>query len=464
MPIVFEMSGDVGGISKTVVYKGNRIDLGGHRFFTKSDRVLAWWLKLLPMDDPEQRDSVMLVRTRVSRIYFLRAFFEYPITLTPETLFKLGFGKAFRIAFSYLRSLLFPIKPVENIEHLMINRFGRELYNTFFKSYTEKVWGVSCDQISADWGLQRIKDLSIAKAVLHFLTQRFRRGGGIRQKETSTSLIEQFMYPKLGPGQLWEEAARVITDKGGEILFHHRVMAIHAEGARVIGVTAVDQRSGESLSFPADYVFSTMPIKELIHVLDAPVPDEVRRVADGLQYRDLMVVGLLVRRLKIGDVPDTWIYIQEPEVKLGRMQIFNNWSRYMVADPERTLWLGLEYFCNEGDELWRKSNKEFLAFAVDELAAIDIIDKEDVLDGVVLRAPKTYPAYVGAYEQFPVVRAYLDAFENLFLVGRNGMHRYNNQDHSMLTAMTAVDNILAGITGKDNIWDVNTEQEYHETR
>ena len=473
-PIVLEMSGQVGGISRTVVCKGNRIDLGGHRFFTKSDRVLRWWLNILPLErskdapdgpDPELEDRVMLVRKRTSRIYFLRSFFEYPIELTPATLWKLGPIKAVRIGLSYLRSVAFPIRDVHNIEQLMINRFGRELYNTFFKSYTEKVWGVPCDQISADWGLQRIKDLSIAKALLHFVTGPFKRGAGVRQEGASTSLIEQFMYPKYGPGQLWEETARIVEEKGGEVRLHQRVTGLRTEGRRVVGVTAVDERTGLSSDLRADYVFSTMPVKELVGVLDCPLPDDVRRVAEGLLYRDFMTVGLLVRKLKIGSggrIPDTWIYIQEQEVRLGRLQVFNNWSRYMVKDPDNTLWVGLEYFCNEGDDLWNQPDAEFLRFAVRELAAIDIVDESDVIDGVVLRMKKTYPAYVGTYEQFPVVRAFLDPFESLFLIGRNGMHRYNNQDHSMLTAMTAVDNILNGVASKDNIWAVNTEQEYHE--
>ncbi len=472
-PIVLEASGDIGGISKTVEYKGNRIDVGGHRFFTKSARALEWWLKLLPLEtlpggpDPERDDRVMLVRKRISRIYFLRKFFDYPVTLTPETLFKLGLFKSFKIGLSYLRSAFFPIRDVRNIEQLMINRFGRELYDTFFKSYTEKVWGVPCDQISADWGLQRIKDLSVAKAILHFLVAPFRRSASIRQEDTSTSLIEYFMYPKLGPGQMWNEAAKAMVAKGGEVRLGQHVTGVRTSGTRVTGVVVKDEATGEETYIEADYVFSTMPVRELIAGMEAPVPVDVRRVAEGLQYRDFIEVGLLVRKLNLpdavgGTIPDTWIYVQEPEVRLGRMQLFNNWSRHMVHDPDHTLWLGLEYFCSEGDDLWRKPDAEFLEFAQRELASIDIIDTADVLDGVVLRMKKTYPAYVGTYEQFDIVRAFLDGFENLFPIGRNGMHRYNNQDHSMLTAMTAVDNIVAGIATKDNIWAVNTEQEYHE--
>jgi protoporphyrinogen oxidase len=480
-PVVLEAGDAVGGISKTVTYKGNRIDLGGHRFFTKSDRVRSWWLNLLPLErqpgspgaDPDQEDRVMLVRKRVSRIYFLRRFFDYPITLTPGTLRKLGFVKAVRIGLSYLRSMVLPLRDVQNIEQLMINRFGRELYNTFFKSYTEKLWGVACDQISADWGIQRIKDLSVARAVTHAVAKHFKRSRDIEQKDTATSLIEYFMYPKYGPGQMWETAAQAIREKGGEIHLHHRVTRLITAGRRIAGVVVEDTSTGARREIRGEHFFSTMPVKDLVAALDCPAPGDARRVAEGLQYRDFIGVGLLVRKLRIKNdtgiptpndvIPDTWIYIQEPEVKLGRMQIFNNWSRYMVRDPDNTLWLGLEYFCSEGDDLWRKPDAEFLTFAVDELARIEIIDKADMIDGVVLRVKKTYPAYVGTYDQFDVVRKWLDGFENLFLIGRNGMHRYNNQDHSMLTAMVAVDNLVNGFPGKENIWAVNTEQIYHET-
>jgi len=495
-PVVLEKSGEVGGISQTVHYKGNRMDIGGHRFFTKVGRVLAWWLSIVPLEkgaiapdgtvstgpDPEREDLVMLVRTRMSRILFLGQLFDYPISLTPATLRKLGIAKAFRMGLSYLKSLLFPIREVKNIEQLMINRFGFELYSTFFKSYTEKVWGAPPDQIGAEWGEQRLKDMSIGKAIINALLRSFRRKSDLRQKNTSTSLIERFLYPKYGPGQMWEEVARIVGEKGGKVCLGQRVAALHAApanreigapgGNQIASVTVVDESSGETRILEGDYFFSTMPVKELIAALDCPAPDDVRRIANALLYRDFMAAGVLTKKLKIkndtnistpnGVIPDTWIYIQEPNVKLGRLQIFNNWNRYMVKDPDNTVWLSLEYFCNEGDNLWNMEDGAFLTFAVDELAKIGIIDKVDVLDRFVLRMKKTYPAYIGTYGEFDVVRRYTDSFENLFLIGRNGMHRYNNQDHSMLTAMTAVDNIIAGIADKSNIWDVNTEQKYNE--
>jgi protoporphyrinogen oxidase len=492
IPVILEKSSYMGGISRTVNYKGNRIDLGGHRFFSKSDRVMNWWLQHLPLEaravgsqnityqqqrreisvagagpDPENTDEVMLLRKRKSRIYYLRQFFEYPIQLTRITLAQLGLVRTLRIGFSYLRSMLFPEKEVVNLEQFFINRFGRELYLTFFKDYTEKVWGVPCNKISAEWGEQRIKGLSITKAILHFLKLQAKKNSGVAQKGTETSLIEQFLYPKLGPGQMWETVARKVIQMGGEIVTGFNVSAIHCENGRIRAVSGTDEQ-GQLQKFEGDYFFSTMPIQELIRSLDTTVPANVREVSDGLLYRDFITVGLLLKKLKIGQnngsrqlIDDNWIYIQEPDVLAGRLQIFNNWSGYMVADPER-VWLGVEYFCYETDDLWKKGDEEMAALAKEELDHIGIIDRNDVLDSTVIRMPKTYPAYFGTYDRFEEVRQYIDGFENLFLVGRNGMHKYNNQDHSMLTAMVAVDAIISGSTDKASIWKVNTEMEYHE--
>jgi protoporphyrinogen oxidase len=503
-PIVLEKLDLLGGLARTENYKGNRIDIGGHRFFSKSDRVMQWWFKLLPLQelngqpaslayqgqsraptseragtaqeqwhpvDAEKTDRVMLVRSRKSRIYFLRKFFDYPISLSARTLKNLGLWRVARIGLSYAWTRLFPIRNEQNLEQFFINRFGRELYRTFFQSYTEKVWGVPCSEISAAWGAQRIKGLSITQAVLHVLRKPFRRSADIAQKDTQTSLIEQFLYPKLGPGQMWETAAERITHMGGQIVPHVTATRLLVEGERVVGVEATDERTGEKTIFRGDYVFSSMPVQELIRALDANVPAAVRAVSDGLVYRDFITVGLLLNRLKVCDetepgrklLKDNWIYIQEPDVLVGRLQIFNNWSPALVADASK-VWVGLEYFCYETDALWKLSNEQMIELARQELAKIGIIEATDVLDGTVIRVPKTYPAYFGTYDRFPVLREYLDRFENLFLVGRNGMHRYNNQDHSMLTAMTAVDNILAGRTDKANIWDVNAEQYYHEEK
>jgi protoporphyrinogen oxidase len=470
----------MGGISRTVQYKGNRMDIGGHRFFSKSDRVMNWWLDQLPQEaegQAEREDDVMLVRGRKSRIYFLRKFFDYPIQLSKATLANLGPLRTMRIGLSYLHATLFPIRKVENLEQFFINRFGRELYLTFFKSYTEKVWGVPCDKISAEWGAQRIKGLSIRKAIAHFLKQSG-KAGDIAQKGTETSLIEQFLYPKFGPGQMWEKIAHRVQEMGGEILTNFDVTAVELKDGRVASVSG-RASDGSVRRFEGDYFFSTTSVKELVAAMEqgpfepgeCPVPQNVHEIASHLEYRDFIAVGLLVEKLKVREpgaadhrlVSDNWIYIQEPDVVIGRLQVFNNWSPYLVSDRSK-VWLGAEYFCYEGDELWTRSDQSMATLAADELAKIDIIDRKDVLDAVVVRMPKTYPAYFGVYDRFQEVRDFVDAIPNLYLIGRNGMHKYNNQDHSMLTAMTAVDNIVAGRPGKQNIWDVNTEQDYHESK
>ena len=500
-PVVLERSDHLGGLSRTVNYKGNRIDLGGHRFFSKSDRVMTWWFQHLPIQDPDGatqpdqkngsirisyqgktrdiaagsgvepagQETVMLVRERKSRIYFLRKFFDYPVSLSADTIQKLGLMRIAGIGFSYLWRVLFPLKEEKNLEQFFINRFGEQLYRTFFKSYTEKVWGVPCTQIDAEWGAQRIKELSVWKTIKHFISTKLcGRSADVAQKQTDTSLIEKFLYPKYGPGQMWEEVARKVRAMGGTILTEQAVQQIHFSGTRVSGVTTVDL-AGNSYRRDGDYIFSTMPVQELIRSLRTEVPANVQAVSDGLMYRDFITVGLLLEDLKIKEetgkgaklVRDNWIYIQEPEVSAGRLQIFNNWSPWMVRDPG-TVWVGVEYFCNEGDDLWTRSDQQMKQLAVEELVRIGIIEERALLESVVLRMPKAYPAYFGTYGRFNEIREFLDGFENLFLVGRNGMHRYNNQDHSMLTAMIAVDNIIADRKDKSNIWELNTEKEYHE--
>jgi protoporphyrinogen oxidase len=481
-PIVLEKSEYMGGISRTVNYKGNRIDIGGHRFFSKSGRVMDWWQAMLPVQAPDdgpgagsgrgEADQVMLVRRRKSRIYYLRRFFEYPITLSLDTILKLGLWRTLRIGLSYGRSALFPLKTEDTLEQFFINRFGRELYRTFFKSYTEKVWGVPCERISAAWGAQRIKGLSVWATLLHVLRRIGERGGGdISQANTETSLIDRFLYPKFGPGQMWEETARRVREMGGEILTGWRAERIVTEGWTVRAVEAVHAGSGERQVFAGDYFISSAPVQELIRAFAVEPPPNVLEVADGLVYRDFLTVGLLVGSLRIHDetpqgkklISDNWIYIQEPDVLLGRLQIFNNWSPYMVAD-QRRVWLGLEYFCNTSDEIWNLPDEKMVALAVEELSRIGIIDTSEVLDTTVLRMEKAYPAYFGTYDRFAEIREYVDRYENLYLIGRNGMHRYNNQDHSMLTAMMAVDDIAAGGARTSALWDVNTEADYHETK
>lgn len=495
-PVVLEKSEYMGGISRTVNHNGNRIDIGGHRFFSKSDRVMEWWLRMLPLQacennstaigyhgaqrmitpsafgpDPAVEDKVMLLRPRKSRIYYLRRFFDYPITLSMDTLRKLGLWRTIKIGLGSLRSSLLPLKEERTLEQFFINRFGRELYTTFFKSYTEKVWGVPCNQISAAWGAQRIKGLSLWATLRHALWRAVgRNSGDLAQKGTLTSLIEQFLYPKFGPGQMWEEVARRVTEMGGEIRTGCRAHCVITDGWRVCAVEATNSATGANETYAGDYFFSSAPIRELMRSFAVAPPGDVLALSDGLIYRDLITVGLLVSSLKIQDstpqgktlLSDNWIYIQEPDVLLGRLQIFNNWSPYMVADPTR-VWLGLEYFCNRTDEIWRLPDEGVVALAKEELSRIGIIDAAEVLDSKVLRMEKTYPAYFGTYDRFAEIRAYLDRYENLFLIGRNGMHRYNNQDHSMLTAMLAVDNIVNGEKDKNNLWQVSAEGDYQES-
>ena len=489
-PIIIEKTGDIGGLSKTVDYKGNRIDAGGHRFFSKSPKITAWWNAVLPLQgrpaiddlvlhrelplsklegapDPEKTDLVMLVRNRVSRIYFLRSFFDYPVSLTLKTIRLLGVARIFRIALSYCRVKLFPIRNEASLEDFFINRFGRELYRTFFKDYTEKVWGVPCKEIKPEWGAQRVKGLSVRKAFLHAIRGFMGKDSSIAQQEVETSLIDKFMYPKLGPGQLWEEVARRVQERGGEIRMNSEIAGLEVSGNKVSGVVIRDRSSGATTEYRPDFLFSSMPIRELVGLLRPAPPAVVSAVADGLVYRDFMTVGVLLRKLKLrndskiptinGIVPDNWIYIQERDVKIGRLQIFNNWSPYMVKDPD-TVWVGVEYFCNEGDGIWNRTDHDMAAFAAQELSRIGIIDEADFLDTVVIRMPKAYPAYFGSYERFSVVREYLDKIENLFLIGRNGMHKYNNMDHSMLTAMAAV-GCITGTRTKIDIWEVNAEKE-----
>ncbi len=500
-PIVLEATSEIGGISRTIRYKGNRMDIGGHRFFSKSDRVMEWWLEVMPAAttdgagsaipisyqnkqrtiqsgeqnlDPESNDLVMLIRPRKSRIYFLRKFFDYPIKLTPETLRGLGLPRTVKVGFSYLRARFFPRKPETSLEDFIVNRFGKQLYGLFFESYTEKVWGVHPRHISAEWGAQRIKGLSLTSAVKHFVKQAFsgkqKSTGDVSQKGVETSLIERFLYPKFGPGQLWEHVASMVQSNGGELHMRTRVTELRVEGNRITEVVAVDAE-GKTQVFAADYVVSTMPIQHLIRSLAAgatPIPPEVKEVSEGLIYRDFITVGLLVNKLLVTEpdgspLKDTWIYIQEPDVTVGRLQIFNNWSPWMVADRSK-MWIGLEYFCNDTDPLWKMQDEDIKKFAVAEMEKIGILKTSDVLDGHVVRVPKTYPAYFGTYDRFDVIQKFTDQFENLFLVGRNGMHKYNNQDHSMLTAMAAAENIMNNVADKSNLWAVNTEQEYHEEK
>lgn len=487
-PIIVEESDMIGGISRTVEHNGNRMDIGGHRFFSKSDEVNALWAELMPLQgkpsrddkqlgiekplaengpDPENEDVVMLLRNRVSRIYYLKKFFDYPISIKPATIKNMGFVRTMKAGFGYIWACIFK-KKEDCLKNFYINRFGAPLYEMFFEDYTEKLWGVNPANISADWGAQRVKGLSLRKAIWAILSKPFRKNS----KKIETSLIEQYYYPKKGPGQLWETLADRICNMGGEIRMNTRAVAVETDGDTVTSVTL--ETDGNRTTCTADYYFSSMPVKDLVEGMGEKVPAEVKEIATKLPYRDFITVGLLVDRLNLKNetkirtvgniVPDCWIYIQERDVRLGRLQIFNNWSPYMVSDPENTVWIGLEYFCNEGDEMWNMSDADFISFAKGELAKIGVIDADHVLDSVRIRVKKAYPAYFGTYAQFDTVKDYLSSFHNLWCIGRNGQHRYNNMDHSMLTAVEAVKAVAAGKTDKTDVWNVNTEQEYHEDK
>ena len=488
-PIVFEESTEIGGISRTIEYHGNRIDIGGHRFFSKSDVVMNLWKEIMPLqgapskDDillnrevplseggpnPEEEDRVMLNRHRLSRIFYLHKFFDYPVSMRWSTFHNMGFARTWKAGWGYIGACL-KKREEKSLADFYINRFGKPLYEMFFEAYTEKVWGRNPDQIDPSWGAQRVKGLSLWKTLGNALAKPFRRNG----KKVETSLIESFLYPKKGPGQLYEQMAALVEEMGGEIRFQQKVTGVLLDGNRVKGLVLNGKE--EVLG---DYVISSMPIKDLYEAMGKEnVPEEAYDVATTLPYRDFITVGLLCKKLLIDNgkkpkfptvsniLPDTWIYVQEREVKLGRLQIFNNWSPYMVEDLEHTVWMGLEYFASEGDEMWEMEDDAFIAMAKKEVASIGVVDEADIVDAVRIKVKKAYPAYFDSYAKIDVVRSHLCTIENLYCVGRNGQHRYNNMDHSILSAITAVESILdPEKVSRESVWDVNTEKEYHESK
>ena len=496
---VLEATREFGGISRTVKHNGNRMDIGGHRFFSKDDRIMQWWRDTLPLQgapsyddrklgrhhdlepggpDPETCDEVMLKRHRVSRIYWNRHFFDYPISLSPNTLKAMGPKLTLEAGFSYLKSMVHKL-PEDNLENFYINRFGRKLYSMFFEGYTEKLWGRHPSQISADWGAQRVKGLSITEVLKNAFLKLLPKKQDASKVETS--LIEEFWYPKYGPGQLWETVERNCERAGVRVITDANVVQVRQEGGRIESVVYEDCE-GNRTELKADQFISSMPVKDLVNALGAgegaaQVPADMSEIANGLPYRDFVTVGLLVKHLKLRNttdiptlgnppiVPDCWIYVQDPGYKVGRLQIFNNWSPYLVKDVDDTVWIGLEYFCEEGDAFWSMSDEEARDFAIQELTRMRVINgPQDVINAHRERVKKAYPAYFDTYSRMDELVEYLDSFGNLYCVGRNGQHRYNNMDHSMATAMEAVGNIKTGKTSKKNVWSVNTEQSYHESK
>jgi protoporphyrinogen oxidase len=512
VPIVLESTSATGGIAQTFEHGGNRIDLGGHRFFSKSKRVMDWWFSILPRQgapsrddaanshevelakdvtvkslergadgrarvvertyrapDPEREDAVMLQRPRLSRIYWRENFFPYPLGITLRVAWRLGLVNTALIGLSYIKARIVPRRDETYLDAFFTNRFGRRLYETFFRGYTEKVWGVKCSEIRADWGAQRIKGLSLTRAITHAVRDLLSSDFKKQQQERETSLITRFFYPKLGPGQMWEVVEQQVMAAGGTVRHGVTVTGVTMNGDLVSHVTVLDHSTGQRERMACDYFFSTMPLRELSVQCEPAPPANVREVAAGLVYRDFLTVGVLLKRLHVREkgrapqpmVRDNWIYVQDESVNVGRIQVFNNWSPYLVADRD-TVWIGLEYFLNDSDELWRMHDDELGTLALRELEKIGIARASDAISTCVRRMPKAYPAYFGTYDRLGEIKDWVNSIPNLFCVGRNGMHRYNNQDHSMLTAMLAVDNIVAGRTDDTNLWDVNLEMVYQE--
>ena len=436
--------GLVGGISRTDQYKGYRFDIGGHRFFSKSAEVNRLWEEIL--------GDELITRSRLSRIYYDRKFFHYPLKPL-DALSKLGPWRSLKIIAGYVRARLRPIRPERSVEDWVVNRFGRELFETFFKTYTEKVWGMRCSEIRADWAAQRIKGLSLTRAVLDALFGGRKKGKG----EIVKTLIDSFKYPRLGPGQMWETARDKVVAQGGAVRLGQRVERIEHDGESITAFVARDA-SGRETRYHGRHYLSTLPVRHLIRAMSPTAPHEVLEAAESLRYRDFLTVVLIVDRAET--FPDNWIYVHEPQVRLGRIQNFKNWSPDLVPDPTKSS-LGLEYFCFEGDDLWSMPDAELIALGRREIEAIGLVPASACIDGCVVRMPKAYPVYDDAYlKHIETIRAWLERFDNIELAGRNGMHKYNNQDHSMMTALLAARNILG--QGPFDVWKVNTDAEYHE--
>lgn len=489
--LVLEESNEIGGISRTVKYKNNRMDIGGHRFFSKDKKVMDWWMNLMPMQgapayddkklgrekplaeggpDPEKEDRVMLVRQRVSRIYYKKKFFDYPVSMKPQTFINMGLIQTIKAGCSYLVSCVHKRKE-DSLENFYVNRFGKVLYGMFFEGYTEKLWGRHPSEIDPSWGAQRVKGLSILAIIKDMFSKLL---PGRDKRKVETSLIEEFIYPKYGPGQLWETTASEIEAMGGQIVKNCKVTGLRTAEGNVLAVQT-EKADGTIQEIPGDIFISSMPLKDLVLGMGDSVPSDVHEIAEGLPYRDYVTVGLLVRKLNMKNltkmktlnniIPDCWIYVQDTGVKLGRIQVYNNWSPYLVEDVDSKVWVGLEYFCAENDSFWNMTDEECKAFAIKELVKMGVIDKEaDVLDSHREKVKKAYPAYFDTYDHIDQIISYLNQYGNLYCVGRNGQHRYNNMDHSMVTAFETVDNILSGKVTKENVWNVNTEKEYHETK
>ena len=446
----------VGGISRTVNYKGFRFDIGGHRFFSKSREVEDLWTEIAGQD--------MLDRPRSSRIYYRGQFYTYP--LKPfEALSKLGLIESTLCVLSFLAARLHPVRNPKTVEDWVTNQFGKRLFRIFFKTYTEKVWGMNCNEISADWAAQRIKGLSLGSAIKHALSPQRKRNSGADssfndRRQVVKTLIDTFRYPRRGPGMMWEACADKIRKLGGDVLLGRRVVGCRFDSASSLWVVTARNAGGEWEEYRGEHLVSSMPIRELVAQIEPQLPEAALQAARSLRYRDFLTVGLIVHDRD--RFSDNWIYIHDPSVQVGRVQNYKSWSPEMVPDAGYCSY-GLEYFCFEGDGLWTTSDRELIELAKREIQQVKLAASADVVDGCVIRQPKAYPVYDEAYQQrVDTVRSALEKnYPTLHLVGRNGMHKYNNQDHAMMTAMLTARNILAG-ERKYDVWAVNQDAEYHE--
>ena len=483
---IIEEDTQVGGISKTINHGGNRMDLGGHRFFTKNDDVLKMWLDILPLQgkpayddkilgvdkdykggkvDPEKKDQVMLIRNRLSRIYYKKKFFDYPVSLNYKTIKNMGFLTTMKCGFSYLKSCCVK-KEESNLENFYINRFGKELYNMFFKGYTTKLWGRTPSEIDSSWGSQRVKGISISKVISDYYKRLFH----IKDKNKEVSLTDYFYYPKFGPGELYEELAKKVEKMGGKIILNSKVIKIIKNKNSIQEVVYENNHKKETIK--CDKLVSSMPVKDLLNDMNG-VDKEILKISNDLPYRDFITIGVLVPKLDLSNdtnvktihnnVPDNWIYVQDTSVNMGRVQLFNNWSPYMVKDPVNTMWIGLEYFCSEGDSFWNKSDSELKKLAFSELKKMGFYDGE-VLDSCVVKVKKAYPAYFDSYARIDEVRDYINGIDNLYCIGRNGTHSYNNMDHSILSGMICADLINNDSHDLEKLWNVNVDKSYHEAK
>ncbi len=486
-PVILEKFDCIGGISRTIWNNASGTDIGPHRLFSKNQDVIDLWEKLLPLQgkgaiddkilnrittlsengpDPDEVNNVMLKRRRLSRIYYLKHFFDYPVSLNFTTILNLGIVRTFMAGFSYLKSCVHKI-PENSLEDFMINRFGCVLYQMFFEKYTEKVWGVHPSKISKEWGEQRIKGISLSKVLLNAILSPLK---SISKKDKETSLIEEYYYPKYGCSQLWQVMLDKILAMGGEIYYNTTVSQINTKDNKVFSVSAISNNN--ETTYVADYLVSSMPINELIAGLNN-VPEEVKYIAENLQYRDYILASYLCKGINLPNntkfltinniAPDSWIYLQEDFIKAGRIYIMNNFSPYMIKDFQNNVLVNLEYFCNEGDELWSKSEAEMLDFGLNEFKKLGVLGSDNIIESRCVKVQKAYPAYFGVYKDFDKVKNYLNTIKNLYCIGRNGQHKYNNMDHSILSGMKVAD-VIKNNLPIDLLWSVNTEQEYHEAK